>query len=115
MTAAFICTILSLATPRRHEARGTSCSGLQPRTVAAERAPLRTLIAHERVDRVRLARGVPTARDAAHLVAGKRHAGCRGERLVRPCDGRKLLGGLTAFLPAAAEVGGDRHRARHAD
>jgi hypothetical protein len=43
--------------------------------------------------------------DAAHLVAGERHACGRGERLVRPGDGRKLLGSLTAFLSAAAKVG----------
>ena len=76
---------------------------------------MHTLVAYERVERVRLARGVLAARDATHLVTGERHARGRGERLVRPCDGRKPLGSLTALLPAAAEVGGDRHRARHAD
>jgi hypothetical protein len=41
--------------------------GLEPRTVAAKGAPLRALIAHERVERVGTAGEVLAARDAARI------------------------------------------------
>src|ERR1700724_1049066 len=114
-----MCTTLPVATPRPGRSRaprgGLSCPGLQPRAVAAERAPLRALVAYERVQRMACARGVLAARDTAHLVAGERHARGGRERLVRPGDRLQPLGRLKPGPPAVREGGCDRPRGGHAD
>ena len=59
-----------------------SRSMLEPVAIPAKRAALVALVADQRADRMRPARGMLAAGDAAHLVADERHARGRSEGLV---------------------------------
>src|ERR1700676_720615 len=88
---------------------------LEPLPIAAERTPLRALVANERMQRVGPARGVLIARDAAHLMAHQRHARGGRERLIPPVDPLQPRGRLAPRPPAVRQVWRDRDRACKAD